>query len=407
MKKIKRMSKKRLVLVLILACGLFFALTFRTGYLQIIKGDWLSTKAIDQQTREIPIEPKRGTIYDRNMKEIFVKDLKKDMEVVDFFMVKSSAIKTGANGKQYLDITLGDNSGEVSAKKWDVSEEEHARLDEIKVRDIIKVKALVTEWAGQPQLRIQRIRPAAEADGQEICDFLQAAPEDPQAMYDYIMTVAQKLEDEDLRGLCVKVLTDNREKLLYYPAAQKNHHAQLGGLLYHTKRMLMTGERVCQVYTNLNPSFVLAGVILHDMEKLNEIEAGTDGIATGYSFEGQMLGHIVQGVKMLDRVTEELGFPREKAIMLEHMILAHHYEPEYGSPKKPLFPEAEVLHYLDILDARMFDMQAALENTEPGQFSEKVRTLDNRRLYKPAFAGAALADAQQVQREVIAPEQNL
>ena len=115
----------------------------------------------------------------------------------------------------------------------------------------------------------------------------------------------------------------------------------------------------------------------------------------------------VQGVKMLDRVTEELGFPREKAIMLEHMILAHHYEPEYGSPKKPLFPEAEVLHYLDILDARMFDMQAALENTEPGQFSEKVRTLDNRRLYKPAFAGAALADAQQVQREAIAPEQNL
>ena len=341
------------------------------------------------------------------MKEIFVKDLKKDMEVVDFFMVKASAIKTGANGKQYLDITLGDNSGEVSAKKWDVSEEEHARLDEIKGRDIIKVKALVTEWAGQPQLRIQRIRPAAEADGQEICDFLQAAPEDPQAMYDYIMTVAQKLEDEDLRGLCVKVLTDNREKLLYYPAAQKNHHAQLGGLLYHTKRMLMTGERVCQVYTNLNPSFVLAGVILHDMEKLNEIEAGTDGIATGYSFEGQMLGHIVQGVKMLDRVTEELGFPREKAIMLEHMILAHHYEPEYGSPKKPLFPEAEVLHYLDILDARMFDMQAALENTEPGQFSEKVRTLDNRRLYKPAFAGAALADAQQVQREAIAPEQNL
>lgn len=93
------------------------------------------------------------------MKEIFVKDLKKDMEVVDFFMVKASAIKTGANGKQYLDITLGDNSGEVSAKKWDVSEEEHARLDEIKVRDIIKVKALVTEWAGQAQLRIQRIRP--------------------------------------------------------------------------------------------------------------------------------------------------------------------------------------------------------------------------------------------------------
>ena len=119
------------------------------------------------------------------------------------------------------------------------------------------------------------------------------------------------------------------------------------------------------------------------MEKLTEIEAGEDGIATGYSFEGQMLGHIVQGVKVIDRLTMELGFPREKAIMLEHMILAHHYEPEFGSPKKPLFPEAEVLHYLDILDARMFDMQAAQESAEPGGFSEKIWTLDNRKIYRP------------------------
>ena len=92
------------------------------------------------------------------------------------------------------------------------------------------------------------------------------------------------------------------------------------------------------------------------------------GISPGYSFEGQLLGHIVQGIKLLDKVTEELGFPREKALMLEHMILSHHYEPEFGSPKKPLFPEAEVLHYLDILDARMFDMENALEGIAPGSF---------------------------------------
>ena len=145
----------------------------------------------------------------------------------------------------------------------------------------------------------------------------------------------------------------------------------------------MTGERVCEVYTNLNRDLVVTGVILHDMEKLNEIMAETDGIATGYSFEGQMLGHIIQGVKTVDRMTLELGFPREKAIMLEHMILSHHYEPEFGSPKKPLFPVAELLHYLDILDARMFDMEAALEATPAGGFSDKVRTLDNRKLYKP------------------------
>ena len=317
------------------------------------------------------------------MKELFVKDLRKDMEITEFFMAKTTVIKVGSNGKQYLDITLGDKTGEISGKKWDVSDAEYPMLKAIPEKSIVKVKGVVTEWQGQLQMRVQRIREVKPEDDQNICDFVKAAPEKPQEMYDYIYATAESMQDSDLKRLCVKVLTDNKEKIMYYPAAQKNHHAQLAGLLYHMKRMLMTGEGVCSVYKNLNRDLVCAGVILHDMEKLNEIESGTDGIATGYSFEGQMLGHIIQGVKKLDSLAIELDIPREKAIMLEHMILSHHYEPEFGSPKKPLFPEAEVLHYLDILDARMFDMEAALEATEPGSFSDRVWTLDNRKLYKP------------------------
>lgn len=317
------------------------------------------------------------------MKEIYVKDLRKDMELTGFFMAKTAAVKVGSNGKRYLDIALCDKTGDISGKKWDVSDSEYPALVSIKDKEIVKIKGIVVEWAGQLQIRVQRIRRAAAEDGQQMMDFVKAAPEAPEDMYGYIYRAAEAMRDKDLKALCVKVLTDNRERLMYYPAAQKNHHAELAGLLYHTKRMLMTGERVCEVYTNLNRDLVAAGVILHDMEKLNEIEAEEDGIATGYSFEGQMLGHIIQGVKAIDRMTAELGFPREKAVMLEHMILSHHYEPEFGSPKKPLFPEAEVLHYLDILDARMFDMQDALVSTEPGRFSERVWTLDNRRLYKP------------------------
>lgn len=320
------------------------------------------------------------------MKSIYIKDLKKDQELTEFFMAKTLMIKVGSNGKQYLDITLGDKTGEISAKKWDVSDSEYPTLKAIPDKSIVKIKGLVTEWAGQLQLRIQRIRQADEADGQQMKDFVKAAPEEPQAMYDYIYQIAQSMKDRDLRELCLKLLTVNKDRLMYYPAAQKNHHAELGGLLYHMKRMLMTGECVCRIYTNLNRDLVCAGVIVHDIEKLNEIIAGPDGIATGYSFEGQMLGHIIQGVKTIDRLTLELGFPREKAIMLEHMILAHHYEPEFGSPKKPLFPEAEVLHYLDILDARMFDMEDALVSTEPGTFSERIWALDNRRIYKTADA---------------------
>ena len=317
------------------------------------------------------------------MKEIFIKDLVKDQEITEFFMAKTIAIKVGANGKQYLDVVLCDKTGDITAKKWDVSDAEYPVLKAIEDKTIVKIKGLVTEWAGQLQVRVQRIRVANEQDEQVMNDFVKAAPEDPEAMYDYILSVAENMVDEDLKKITKKLLLDNKERLMYYPAAQKNHHAQLGGLLYHMKRMLMTGERICQVYTNLNKDLVASGVIIHDMEKLNEIESGTDGIATGYSFEGQMLGHIIQGIKSIDRIALELEIPREKAIMLEHMILSHHYEPEFGSPKKPLFPEAEVLHYLDVLDARMFDMHAALEATAPGEFSDRVWTLDNRKIYKP------------------------
>ena len=317
------------------------------------------------------------------MKEIFVKDLVKDQEITEFFMAKTVAIKVGANGKQYMDIMLSDKTGDVTAKKWDVSDAEYPTLKAIEDKSIVKIKGIVTEWAGQLQVRVQRIRVANEQDMQHMNDFVKAAPEEPEAMYDYILSVVENMGDEDLKKITKKLLVDNKERLMYYPAAQKNHHALLGGLLYHMKRMLMTGERICQVYTNLNKDLVASGVIIHDMEKLNEIESGTDGIATGYSFEGQMLGHIIQGIKSIDRICLELEIPREKAIMLEHMILSHHYEPEFGSPKRPLFPEAEVLHYLDILDARMFDMHAALEATQPGEFSDRVWTLENRKLYKP------------------------
>jgi 3'-5' exoribonuclease len=298
-------------------------------------------------------------------------------------MVKAIAIKIGSNKKQYLDMVICDKTGELTAKKWDVSDPELPTLNEIAEGDIVKLKGNVTEWNGMRQIRVQKLRKAVPEDNAELMDFIKAAPEKAADMYDFIMNAVENMQDEDLRKLCLRMLTDNREKLMYYPAASKNHHAELAGLLYHMKRMLMTAERVCEVYTNLNRDLVVAGVIVHDMEKLNEIEADTMGMASGYSFEGQLLGHLVQGIKTVERLAEELGMGGEKKIMLEHMILSHHYEPDFGSPKKPLFPEAEILHYLDMIDARMYDMQEALDATFQGEFSDRVWTLDNRRLYKP------------------------
>lgn len=316
------------------------------------------------------------------MKDIYISDIKTHQELISYFLVKTSAVKVGSNKKAYLDLLLADCTGEISAKKWDIADEELPGLEKIKEGSIIKVKAQVTEWNGMKQLRVSRIRQTSAEDNLVMKDYIKAAPEEAVDMYDYIYSRAEAFQDEDLRNICIRELTDNKEKLMYYPAAQKNHHAEMAGLLYHVKRMLMMAERACEVYTNLNRELVMTGVILHDMEKINEIQSNELGVSTGYSFEGKMLGHLVQGVRTIDRLANELGMPREKAVMLEHMILSHHYEPEFGSPKKPLFPEAEMLHYLDMIDAKMFDMQDALEKTEPGEFSDRVWTLDNRTLYR-------------------------
>ncbi len=317
------------------------------------------------------------------MKEYFVRDLKPNMEFIDFFIVKSIALRVGSNNKQYLDMHLGDATGDVSAKKWDVSVGEQPALSALKEGDIIKVKAQVSQWQGNIQLRVLKIRKSSQEDELVLKDFIKAAPESSPDMYSYIMQTAESISDEDFRAITIKLLEENQERLQYYPAAAKNHHAEYGGLLWHMKRMLMTGKAVCDIYTFLNRDLVLTGVIIHDMEKLNEIDAAENGIASGYSKKGQLLGHIVQGITSLETLGHEMGISEEKILLLQHMVLSHHYEPDFGSPKKPMFPEAEMLHYLDIVDARMYDMEEASANIEQGSFSERIRTLDGRKVYKP------------------------
>lgn len=319
------------------------------------------------------------------MKKHYIAELKTGEEFADYFLVRSSDIRVGGNGKQYLDLTLADSSGEISAKKWDIDEGELPRLQALKEGLTVAVKADVKEWKGAKQLRVMKIRETNVGDMFELSDLVKAAPEPSEEMYDYIISRINAFEDQELKELCLGLYQENKERLMYYPAAASNHHAEYGGLLYHVKRMMMMGERACEVYTNLSKDLLLAGVAIHDIEKLNEIISDKNGISPGYSLEGNMLGHIVQGVTLIHERCEKLGIGEEKTILLEHMVLSHHYEPEFGSPKKPLFPEAEMLHYLDMVDAKMFDMEESLNGVEPGEFGPKVWTLDNRRIYKRTF----------------------
>ncbi|MCQ2567434.1 MAG: OB-fold nucleic acid binding domain-containing protein [Mogibacterium sp.] len=321
------------------------------------------------------------------MKPYYVKDLKVDEinRIEDYYLVKNADIRDGNQGKRHLYLTLADATGDVQAVKWSLNADEVERYSRMKTGMIIRFAGRCKEFKGAKQIVLDNIGNLINPEKMERADYYKSAPEESEKMYDFIMDRIRMMEDEELKELCLSFYEENRERLMYYPAAMSNHHAEYGGLLYHVKRMMMMGERACEVYTNLNRDLLIAGVAIHDIEKLNEINSDEFGVVPDYTLEGKMLGHLVMGVAAIHDRCEELGIDREKALMLEHMAISHHYEPEFGSPRKPLFPEAEMLHYLDMVDAKMFDMEDALANVEPGGFSEKVFTLDNRRLYKRTF----------------------
>jgi 3'-5' exoribonuclease len=307
-----------------------------------------------------------------------IRELKKGMTVTGFYLVKTAVIKNSASGNsQYGDYTLADETGEINGKIWDVAEPELCP----QAGSIIKVQGLVNEYQGKLQFRMDKFREANASDPIEPDKLVPSAPQGGQQMIDAVTEYAMRIKHEKLCLLVLQALEEHREKLLIWPAAVKNHHSIRSGLLYHTLTMLRNGEGMAQVYDFLNTDLIFAGAILHDIAKLYELSATNTGIATEYTRDGLLLGHIVQGILYVEKLAEKVELEPAMTTLLQHMLLSHHYEPEYGSPRRPMFPEAEILHYLDIIDSRMFDMQKALEATEEGGFSERLWTLHNRQLY--------------------------
>lgn len=303
-----------------------------------------------------------------------------EKDVVEgFFLLRSVQAKDNKNGKKYLDLELADATGEINAKYWNVKEEE---LDSFQSGTIVKIRAEVTSYLGRLQLQIAKIRNRTEEDTLVLSTLIPAAPREGEDMYEEIMEIILAMEDEDIRAICYKIYEDKKGPLLYYPAAQKNHHAIYGGLLYHLTTMLKIADSLAGIYPFINRDLLYAGVLLHDIMKIEEMDANDFGVVHEYTFEGQLLGHIIQGITLVNQLGKELGIPREKVVLLEHMILSHHNEPEYGSPKRPMIPEAELLCHIDMIDARMYDMHKALENVDRGGFSDKIWLLNNRKLYK-------------------------
>ncbi|MBN2879262.1 MAG: HD domain-containing protein [Clostridia bacterium] len=312
---------------------------------------------------------------------IKIKDIVKGSSVEGFYLVKSGNIKISSNGKQYGDYIIADSTGEINAKLWDVADEKECPA----TGTIIKIKGLVTEWQGVLQLRIDKFRAVSEEDEFDIMQIIPSAPESPDDMLAIIKDYVNKIENSQIKQLVIRVLKKYSPYLRLHPAALKNHHSIRSGLLYHTTTMLKLADGILPIYPFLDADLVYAGVILHDICKTTEIEATDAGTAVEYTTEGLLVGHISQGIAAIAIAAEELKTDSEITYMLQHMILSHHYEPEFGSPRRPMFPEAEILHYLDMIDTRMYDMQNVLESQDKGTFSQNVWLLHNRKLYKKTF----------------------
>lgn len=299
--------------------------------------------------------------------------------VVDgYALVKSAEKKSAKNGSFYLDMLLGDKDGEIYAKIWDFKEE----ISPVpQVNSIIKFRGNLQQYNGNDQLIVLRMRPVGHEDNVNINDFVKSADCEGEDMYRTIINLVSAFSDGELKSVVLAMLSDNREKLLTFPAAEKLHHAMRGGLLYHTLSIVRLAEGVCAIYPFLDKELLLSGAILHDIAKIREYTLNPAGIVDGHTLEGMLLGHLVMGAEDVGKKCDELGISEEKKYLLQHMLISHHGKLEFGAAVRPAFIEAEILSELDMLDANIYEMAEAVKSTDKGEFTGRLWMLDNRKLY--------------------------
>lgn len=300
-------------------------------------------------------------------------------KVEAFCLVKNIEKRKTAKGLPYLDLILTDNSGDIEAKFWDYTEQ----TPEIAPNDFIKVRGTLTEYRGTQQLRVERIRHVTPKDDVRVEDFVPSTREDAAKLYEEVYALTETFKDEDYKKLVQAILAQQKEALLYMPAAYRLHHAIRGGLLMHILTIARLAQAVVKIYPYVNEALLLSGVILHDIGKIKEFEVSATGLVTNYTVDGTLVGHIVRGTMYVHQVAESLGIPKEKTMLLEHLILSHHGEPEFGAAVRPSTIEAEVLSQLDLFDARMYEMAEAVSQTQQGEFTQRLWALDNRKFYHP------------------------
>ena len=297
--------------------------------------------------------------------------------VEGFVLVKSCDKKTAKNGSVFLDMWLADKTGEINAKMWDWRE--GAFLPE--ANTVIKVRGVQSSYNGTPQLRVDRARALCDNDDINMADVIPSADYDGKYMMQSIRSKVSAFKNEQLKTLVNAVLDEYGDKMLDCPAAFKLHHAIRGGLLMHTLSIVKMCECVASIYPTVDRELLISGAVLHDVCKTDEFNISSSGLVEGYTVEGTLIGHLVMGAMAIDRIARDNNVDKDTAMLLEHMLISHHGEPDFGAATRPLFLEAEILSSLDSLDANIYEIENCLADVAPREFSNRQWALHDRKFY--------------------------
>lgn len=299
-------------------------------------------------------------------------------EVEGFYILKGAYPKVTANGKPFLNATLSDVSGSMEAKVWDYPGPINA-ADEGKV---VKIQGTVTEFRGASQVTIESIRLTDQTDHYDVAALAPVAPIDADLALSNVLELLNSIQDEDYKRISLELFRRHKETFQQIPAAKSVHHGFLNGLLMHTWNMMKMADFLAGLYSDtVDRSLLIAGTFAHDLQKETEFARSELGLVTGYSMKGQLLGHLVMGAQEVGQVARELNLPEEKSVLLQHLVLSHHGEPEYGAAVRPICAESELLSYIDQIDSRMEIYREAFDKLEEGEFSNRIFALE-KRVYK-------------------------
>lgn len=296
-----------------------------------------------------------------------------------FAVIKQCEVKAAKNGSSYLDLVLSDKDGEIFAKIWSYTPSPASPLE---ADMLVKVRGKLQKYRDNDQLIIDMIRPATPEDGVSLDDYVKSADYKGEDMLESIIEIVTNFNDDDLKTLVLYLFNENREKLVCFPAAFRLHHAIRGGLMMHTLSIVKLCEGVCKVYPFVNRELLISGAVLHDIAKTIEFEISGTGLASGYTKEGNLIGHLVKGAMMIAEASEKLGTDKEKSLLLQHMVISHHGEPEFGAAVRPLFLEAVLLSELDMMDANVYEIMDACSSIQTGEFTNRLWALNDRKFYK-------------------------